>query len=263
MLERRGVRPLEQLLARPSPRASRGATPRGSCQPVIRPSIARRPRSGVMTSSVQPSPARRRPRVTVSSARTTVVPTAITRPPRVDGVDQLARSRAGTRYHSGYGGSSRSSEETPVWRTIGATRTPLATSRVRSSGVNGRRARHSALPGSFGVDVLVRLERPRRRRSRSGSAGRARRGSGRAAAGAASGASQSRRPSAQRRASSACAPPGSASRSPSSPPVKRSAPSRSSTSQRPSGVGVERRSSSAVPSGARRSRPLREPSPTC
>ena len=56
----------------------------GSWKPVSSPSTTRTPRSGVMTRSVQPRlgddlALRRRRRV--SSARTTVVPTAITRPP--------------------------------------------------------------------------------------------------------------------------------------------------------------------------------------
>ena len=123
----------------------------GSCQPVSNPSTAVAPRSGVTTTSVQPSPActtrcGRRP---ISSARTTVVPIAITRPPscRVS----LMRSAvvAGTRYHSGYGCSLASSDDTPVCSTSGVTPTPFATSRVTSSGVNGRPALGiSALPGS-------------------------------------------------------------------------------------------------------------------
>ena len=48
-----------------------------------------------------------------------------------------------------------------MWRTRGATPTPLATSRVITSGVNGRPALGiSALPGLGGVDVLVHLDRP-------------------------------------------------------------------------------------------------------
>ena len=55
----------------------------GSCQPVSRPSTTRTPRSGVTTVSVQPWPGCDRPRssAVVSSARTTVVPTATTRRP--------------------------------------------------------------------------------------------------------------------------------------------------------------------------------------
>ena len=53
-----------------------------SCEPVRRPSIARSPRSGVTTRLVHPCPSDTVPSAaaTVSSARTTVVPTAITRP---------------------------------------------------------------------------------------------------------------------------------------------------------------------------------------
>ena len=55
----------------------------GSCQPVTSPSTTRTPRSGVTTSSVQPRPGCDRPAssAVVSSARTTVVPTATTRRP--------------------------------------------------------------------------------------------------------------------------------------------------------------------------------------
>ena len=77
------------------------------------------------------------------------MPIAITRPPSAwvwlmrDAVD------GATRYHSGYGCSFASSDETPVCSTSGVTPTPLATRRVTSSGVNGRPALGiSALPGS-------------------------------------------------------------------------------------------------------------------
>ncbi len=55
----------------------------GSCQPVMSPLTARRPRSGVITTSVQPAPAWTVPSsvAAVSSARTTV-PSATTRPPQ-------------------------------------------------------------------------------------------------------------------------------------------------------------------------------------
>ena len=112
---------------------------------------AQSPRSGVTIRFVQPSPAVTVPsgRATVSTARTTVVPTAMTRPPHSrTAFTSLAVSR-GTRKRSAYGRSRRSCEETPVWSVIGATRTPSATSRVISSGVNGRPALAiSALPGS-------------------------------------------------------------------------------------------------------------------
>ena len=75
----------------------------GSCQPVSRPSTARTPRSGVMTTSVQPSPGCVVPdwSVTVSSARTTVVPMAITRPPAAWVAFTRRAVAAGTRYRSG------------------------------------------------------------------------------------------------------------------------------------------------------------------
>ena len=64
--------------------AGRGATTPARASPVIRPSTARTPRSGVTIRFVQPSPAATTPSApaTVSSARTTVVPVAITRPPQ-------------------------------------------------------------------------------------------------------------------------------------------------------------------------------------
>ena len=81
----------------PAPRCTQGRGPRrpatassiwrwlasGSCQPVSRPSTTRTPRSGVTTSSVQPSPGWARPSASdaVSSVRTTVVPVATTSPP--------------------------------------------------------------------------------------------------------------------------------------------------------------------------------------
>ena len=54
-----------------------------------------------------------------------------------------------TRKYSAYGGSLASSEATPVCRRSGATPTPLAAKRVRTSGVKGRPALGiSAEPGS-------------------------------------------------------------------------------------------------------------------
>ena len=72
---------LEQLAGRRPPRASSRCDASGSCHPVSRPSTARTPRSGVITRSVQPSKGCTTPSssTAVSSARTTVVPTAITR----------------------------------------------------------------------------------------------------------------------------------------------------------------------------------------
>ena len=83
---------------------------------------------------------------TVSSARVTVVPTAITRRAALT----CAAVAAGTLKRSGYGRSPRSSELTPVCRTIGATRIPRVRRRASTSAVNGRPALGlSALPGSL------------------------------------------------------------------------------------------------------------------
>ena len=80
-----------------------------------------------------------------SSARTTVVPTAIVRFARLT----AAAVPAGTRTRSGYGCSPRSSEETPVCRTTVATAIPRASSRSSTRALNGRPALGiSALPGS-------------------------------------------------------------------------------------------------------------------
>ena len=55
---------------------------------------------------------------------------------------------AGTRYHSGAGGSWLSSDDTPQWRTNGTIVIPRATRRVVTSVLNGRAALGiSALPG--------------------------------------------------------------------------------------------------------------------
>jgi FO synthase len=100
----------------------------GSCQPVTRPSTARTPRAGVITSGVQPAVARSRPSgpAADSSARVTVVPTGDHAPP----ARRVALTRAavapGTEKRSGYGRSPRSCELTPVWSTSRATPTPRA-----------------------------------------------------------------------------------------------------------------------------------------
>ena len=72
----------------PSPRAWRRCDASGSCQPVRSPSTERTGRSGDTTVSVQPSLGCTCPcsSTTDSSARTTVVPTATTRPPGAPGV---------------------------------------------------------------------------------------------------------------------------------------------------------------------------------
>ena len=104
-----------------------------------------------MTSSVQPPAASTRPSTPAadSIARVAVVPTATTRPPRDRAALTSAAVSAVTSNRSGCGASPASWDETPVWRRIGATRTPDRTSRVTSRLVNGRPALGiSALPGS-------------------------------------------------------------------------------------------------------------------
>jgi hypothetical protein len=85
----------------------------------------------------------------LSRARTTVVPMAMTRPPAARVAFTRPAVTGGTFTCSGYGSSSASREATPVWRTSGVTPTPLAISRVSTSGVKGRPALGiSAEPGS-------------------------------------------------------------------------------------------------------------------
>ena len=80
------------------------------------------------------------------------MPTAITR--RRARARHAAAVAAGTRKRSGYGGSPRSSDETPVCSTIGATLTPRSRERVEHAAVNGRPALGiSALPGSVAKTV--------------------------------------------------------------------------------------------------------------
>ena len=81
----------------------------------------------------------------VSSARTTVVPTAITREASLT----ASAVAAETLKRSGYGISPRSSEETPQCSVMSATRTPRAASASSTRRLNGRPALGiSALPGS-------------------------------------------------------------------------------------------------------------------
>ena len=80
-----------------------------------------------------------------SSARTTVVPTAMTRL----AARTAASVPAGTRKRSGYGRSPRSSDETPVCSTTVATVMPRSSSISSTRSLNGRPALGiSALPGS-------------------------------------------------------------------------------------------------------------------
>jgi hypothetical protein len=118
---------------------------------VSRPSTTRTPVSGVTTCDVQPDEGETSPSddTDVSSARTTVVPAAITRPP-FQRTKLTSRAVAGdTSNGSGYGSSPSSSDETPVCSVTGAISTPLAASSVTTGGVNGRLALGiSALPGT-------------------------------------------------------------------------------------------------------------------
>ena len=103
-----------------------------------------------MTNSVQPRAGLSHPSgpAADSSARVTVVPTAITRPP-LSRVSLTSRAvAAGTSNRSACGGSPASWEETPVCRVIGANAMPRLISSVTSSAVKGRPALGiSALPG--------------------------------------------------------------------------------------------------------------------
>ena len=124
---------------------------RGSWKPVIKPSTTCTPRSGVITVSVQPRAARTRPvgSTADSSARTTVVPTATTRPPPARTALTWRAVDSGTSKRSAYGGSSASGDATPVCSVIGRTTTPPRRQRAHQSAVNGRPALGiSALPGS-------------------------------------------------------------------------------------------------------------------
>ncbi len=130
---------------------------------------------GVMTSLVHPAPARPSSgRARVSSARTTVVPTAITG--RRRRVHEPRRGRSGTSNSSGNGGSWRSGEDTPECRVSGATSTPFATRRLISRAVKGRPALGiSGCPGCAHTRSGSG-QRERVQRSRSGSVRRGARG---------------------------------------------------------------------------------------
>ena len=156
----------------------------GSCSPVSRPSTTRAGRSGPSTSDVQPSV---RPSAAVSRARTTVVPTASTRPPACLVSFTSRAVWAGTENHSGCGGSCDSWLATPgvqderrdddarghqVHQELAGQRPPGA--RHLGAARAGRRTRSAGPPA-----------RPAARGRSSGSGDRARRGSrpGRPAAG--------------------------------------------------------------------------------
>ena len=107
------------------------------------PSTTWTPVSGVMTWRVQPSPAS--PPV-VSSARTTVVPTAITRCAAWTASAVAAGTLEALRVR---GLAALERRDTPQCRTTGATCTPRAFSASSTRRLNGRPALGiSALPGS-------------------------------------------------------------------------------------------------------------------
>ena len=115
------------------------------------PSTTRHGRFGPRTSSVKPLPARSDPSgsATLSSARTTVVPTATTRPPRARASVTRRAVTSGTVYDSTGGASPASVEDTPVCRVTSATSTSRWASSASTCEVNGRPALGiSALPGS-------------------------------------------------------------------------------------------------------------------
>ena len=98
---------------------------------------------------------------TDSSARTTVVPAAITRPPRRRTAARARRCARTRRSTPGYGGSWRSGEETPQCSVIG--RDPDATRHQFGDQLGCERppgARHLGATGRARVHVLVGLERP-------------------------------------------------------------------------------------------------------
>ena len=115
------------------------------------PSTTRTPVAGVTTCDVQPDAGYTNPSADtqLSTALTTVVPAAITRPPS-QRTWLISRAVAGgTSNGSGYGSSPSSSDDTPVCSVTGAISTPRAASSVTTAGVNGRLALGiSALPGT-------------------------------------------------------------------------------------------------------------------
>ena len=129
---------------------------RGSCSPVRRPSTTRTPRSGVITRSVQPLEAIEFPSrsTELSSARTTVVPTAMTRPPLALAARTRSAVRSGTSYHSSYGCSCPSRLATPACRTSLARPIPWLRRHASIDRVNARPAEGiSADPSSRAYTV--------------------------------------------------------------------------------------------------------------
>src|SRR5438045_617173 len=76
----------------------------------------------------------------LSSARTTVVPTAITRPPAAFAPRTSSAVRSGTSYHSSAGRSCSSRLATPVCRTSLPSRTPECRRQASMARVNARPA---------------------------------------------------------------------------------------------------------------------------
>jgi hypothetical protein len=114
---------------------------------------------------VQPDDARTSPEPSAadSSARTTVVPTAITRRPVALARRTACAVASGTEYHSAYGGSLVSSEDTPQCSRSVATSTPLGAIRPSTAGVSARPALGiSTLPGvlAYGVRYAESGHRP-------------------------------------------------------------------------------------------------------
>src|SRR4051794_10350117 len=132
----------------------------GSWNPVSRPSTTLTPRSGVITRSVQPRMATTRPCSSAadSSARTTVVPTAITGWPVSRAALTASATADGTTNGSSYGRSWASRLATPVWSVRVVKPIPDSARRPSTSGLNARPADGiSAEPGSRAYTVWYML----------------------------------------------------------------------------------------------------------
>ena len=154
----------------------------GSCQPVSRPSTARTPRSGVMTTSVQPSP---------GWADAVVVGDRLQRPhhggadrddPAAGGVGAVDQPGGGAAAPGSARGTAPRCPRATTRRcaaAAGRSRRPARTRSVTTSAVKGRAgAGHLGAAGLDGEHRLVVASAASRgRRSGSGSAGRARPGS--------------------------------------------------------------------------------------
>ncbi len=125
--QRLGVGGRHQFRSRPPPPAGTGAT-----RPARANRLSGRPRTGYhgrRRSPARSSPRRGGPhrarRRRSPAPVTAVVPTAMTRWPSSWAALTCRAVTAGTRNHSGAGGSWLSGDDTPQWRTKGATVTPL------------------------------------------------------------------------------------------------------------------------------------------